>query len=184
MNKFAPSVTALVLMVGLVDAAEVRTRSSADPYSSLPSAIRTLVTRRGCRAPKFGSEGDVMSVARGSFFAPQGSSGEGRDFAVACIRKGKNEVLVFKNGNEQMLTVLGFFGGTMEACGDGSVSLVEAKDIEAEVRVGTIAIGDDSLDVAERQAPVHDGIVDGDCDGLSIVHYWTGRRWVALPGAD
>ena len=125
-----------------------------------------------------------MSVARGSFYAPQGSAGEGRDFAVACLRKGADEVLVFKNGNEQMLMVLEFFGGTNATCGDGNISLVEANDMGSVVRDGDVATGDDSLDVAERSAVVHDGIGDGDCDGTSVVHYWTGRRWVTLPGGD
>ena len=37
----------------------------------------------------------------------------------------------------------------------------------------------------ERGTPVHDGILQGEhSDGASSIFYWTGRRWVELPGGD
>lgn len=42
----------------------------------------------------------------------------------------------------------------------------------------------DSLTAAERATPVHDGIGSGDCEGLSNIYYWTGKRWVRFPGGD
>lgn len=40
------------------------------------------------------------------------------------------------------------------------------------------------LSAAERAAPLHEAIGEGDCEGLSQLLYWTGTRWVRLPGAD
>jgi hypothetical protein len=190
MNKVAPSITALVLILGLVDAAQFQPRRAVDPYATLPAAIRDVVRRRGCRPPRV-PDVDSSTVAAGWFFTPRTKDSEPPDLAVACMRKAKNEILIFKGRREKAMTVLGMWATTMSipsdstemAC-DGSISQVEASVIEAEVRDGVLALGDDSLDVEERRAPAHDGILDGDCDGVSIVHYWTGRRWVALPGGD
>jgi hypothetical protein len=41
----------------------------------------------------------------------------------------------------------------------------------------------DSLFEVERRTPRHDGIEDQDCEGVSAIHYWSGRRWIMLPGA-
>jgi hypothetical protein len=115
---------------------------------------------------------------------------EERDWAAVCIRGSVREILVFRAGHRTP-TVLDLWAqrahiavdsGT-EVC-DGSITTVSERDIASQISAGQLAKDEDTLTTAERRAPRHDGIVDGDCDGVSVVHYWTGRRWVLLPGSD
>jgi hypothetical protein len=190
MTKVAAIVTAVLFTIGSVDATHFQPSRKGDPYASLPAAIRDVVVRRGCHAPHR-PDADSVTVVSGSFFQARGNKGASRDLAVMCMRKTKNEILVFRDKREKSLTALELWSGTStipgdsgETACDGAIGLVRAAEIADDVEAGALAIGDDSLDLAERRTPPHDGIVDGDCDGVSIVHYWTGRRWVSLPGGD
>ena len=63
------------------------------------------------------------------------------------------------------------------------MSRIEPEVLAPIVRDGSLAdVG--ALDAPERRAPAHDRNLDGDCEGVSVIHYWTGRRWVILPGSD
>jgi len=66
---------------------------------------------------------------------------------------------------------------------EGAISRIEPEVLAPIVRNGSRAdVG--ALDATEPRAAAHDGILDRDCEGVSVIHYWTGRRWVILPGSD
>jgi hypothetical protein len=162
--------------------------SARDPYASLPASLRTVVVRRGCKPPQR-RDADSAAVALGAFFMPPARTQQ-RDWAIVCIHGTEREILVFRGGQPAptALTLwaqrvhVAIDSGT-EIC-DGSIARVSGADIASQIGAGQLTTGEDSLTTAERGAPAHDGIVDGDCDGVSVVHYWTGRRWVLLPGSD
>jgi hypothetical protein len=75
--------------------------------------------------------------------------------------------------------------GAVNGC-PPSIFRVAANFLAAGVAEGAI-LGDasmDTLSAGERKTPAHDGLGNGDCEGTSNVHYWTGRRWVLFPGGD
>jgi hypothetical protein len=160
-----------------------------DRIAILPAPIRDTLVARKCRVPQY--VGDTTSnVARGSFFGPSQMG-----WAVWCEVGGRSRILVFRDGvagpdelhvaaaelpdNDPRPDASGFY------C-VGGVSPVAGEHLEAIVRHGQLAeVGEDAkLTAEERAAPLHDGIIDGGCDGASNVHYWTGKRWVRLPGGD
>jgi hypothetical protein len=165
-------------------------RIHIDPYAPLPSAIHQAVLRRGCRPPRR-SDADSMAVARGHFLAPPRRGARPNDWAVACMRDTAHEVLIFHDGQASPSRVLALWArpanipndsGGVELC-EGAISRVEPEILAPIVRNGSLA-DTGTLDATERRAPAHDGILDGDCEGVSVIHYWTGRRWVILPGSD
>jgi len=63
---------------------------------------------------------------------------------------------------------------------EGAISRIDLRSLRrssAMVRSPTSA-----RSMLPSGAHLHDGIFDGDCEGVSVIHYWTGRRWVILPG--
>lgn len=160
----------------------------SDPYRALPTAIRTIVAQRGCRPPRR-SDADAFAVARGFFFASP-HSGAPNDWAVLCVRDDSAEILVFrdKKAAPELLPQWARPSRTPDDSGDapvceGAIARLTPPLLASIVRNGTLADGG-SLTAAERHAPPHDGIVDGDCEGVAVIHYWTGSRWVILPGSD
>ena len=54
---------------------------------------------------------------------------------------------------------------------EGASSRIEPEILAPIVGNGSLAdVG--AVDVTERRAPAHDRILDGDCEGVSVIHYW------------
>jgi hypothetical protein len=163
--------------------------------TQLPRAIRDTLTARGCRVlQRFRESTD--NVLRGAFFGD-----EDGDWAILCVTSRTTDgiILAFPRagGSPSELPQIGgaipdverlpdltspsqVFGcspGIHRAEPDALRKLVSDGLILAEVTT-------DSLTKAERAQRVHDGIVNSDCDGVSNVYYWSGKRWVRFPGAD
>ncbi len=63
---------------------------------------------------------------------------------------------------------------------------VPASDMKANMASSEI-IGEfrgGPLTAAERTVTAHNGLGSGDCEGLSNIYYWTGKRWVLFAGGD
>ena len=155
----------------------------------LPSALRDVVARRGCRPPRR-SDAEAFAVARGFFFASARARTVPNDWAVLCVRSDSAAILVFRNGASTPDSLPQWARSSPVADDSSGVQLCEGAIARAKppllasiVRSGTLA-DSGSLSSTERRAPAHDGIIDGDCEGVSVVHYWTGGRWVILPGSE
>jgi hypothetical protein len=160
-----------------------------DQIPFLPSQVRDTLIARGCRvSQRVGDFG--ANIARGTLY---GQSQLG--IAIWCELGGKSRMFVFQDGraapDELRLAVATLPPEDMKPDGNGlycvgGISIIKAKFIMQLVRLGKLAdVHPDSvLTREERSAPLHDGIIDGDCDGASNIHYWTGQRWVILPGGD
>ena len=162
--------------------------------TQLPGFARDTLTRRGCRVLQ--TRGDRMrNVLRGALMA-QGDS----DWAVLCARGTDGSILVFsrRGGSPAELPVI---GGPIpdvtvppkpgEIFGDGcapGINIVPASEMRSTLSGGRIINADetgvDTLPRSERRLPPHDGINSADCEGVSNIYYWTGKRWVRFPGAD
>lgn len=161
----------------------------ADPYRVLPSAVRADVAQRGCRPPRR-SDADAFAVARGFFVAAARARTLPNDWAVLCVRGDSAEILVFRGGKSAPDSLAQWArpsripddSGAVQLC-EGAIARLRPTVLASIVRDGTLA-DSGSLSTTERRAPVHDGIVDGDCEGVSVIHYWTGTRWVILPESD
>lgn len=160
-----------------------------DPYRALPAVIRATVGQRGCRPPRR-SDADAFAVARGFFFASPHSGVAPNDWAVLCVRDDSAQILVFRDKKPAPESLPQWArpsripddSGDAQVC-EGAIARLTPALLASIVRNGTLA-DSGSLTAAERHAPTHDGIVDGDCEGVAVIHYWTGSRWVILPESD
>ena len=160
-----------------------------DPYRILPGALRDVVGQRGCRPPRR-SDAETFAVARGFFFASRRGRMIPNDWAVLCVRADSGALFVFRNGSSTPDSLPQWArpsrveddSSGAQLC-EGAIARAKPPLLASVVRNGTLA-DSGSLSSTERRAPTHDGIIDGDCEGVSIVHYWTGGRWVILPGSD
>lgn len=160
--------------------------------ASLPLSARDHLEARGCRVPQYA--GDTASnVIRGNFF------GTG-DVAVGvwCVGSNLSKIFVFReriDGVAAELDVAMAGAPTIPARFNpnappgqgygciGTIATVPAIDIAPRIRAGKTAGGaEDTLTTMERATRPHDGILDGECNGAATIHYWTGARWVLLPG--
>jgi hypothetical protein len=164
-----------------------------DSLSALPAGIRDTLRQRGCRIPQYVGD-TTSSIDRGNLLGTGG-----RDWAIWCATTTRSRILVFRDGDLALVGDLATVAARPPApdvkydphadghgygC-IGGVNLIAGRYIESIVRDGTLARVDGSkLTPEERQDPVRDGILDGECDGASNIHYWTGKRWVLLPGGD
>jgi hypothetical protein len=189
-SRFGHSCAGVLLIAAGTTALAARPRApQSDPYRALPSTIRATVTQRGCRPPRR-SDADAFAVARGFFFASPRSSVAPNDWAVLCVRSDSAEILVFRDKQTvpealpqwARTSRIPDDSGSVQLC-EGAIARLTPPLLSSIVRNGTLA-DSGSLNAAERRAPTHDGIVDGDCEGVAVIHYWIGSRWVILPGSD
>ena len=161
--------------------------------SFLPMAVRDTLERRGCLIPQ--DRGDsTRNTAQGAFFEPGGN-----DWAVLCARGDTGQLLVFRGGAgapaAALPTILAGVPNLSrlpnpfaETGGYGCLGSIYHEGPQSArkwvVTGVTAELEHTELTAEERRMPVHDAIGDGDCEGLSNLHYWTGKRWVRLPGAD
>jgi hypothetical protein len=165
---------------------------------NLPSAVRRELEQRGCLVPLYreGAPETVLAV-RGAFYA----AGLRNDWAIACSREGaagrRTTILAFAESRGFQADSVAF--GSRDSFGE---SMPREDDEEPpkpryfsfEISLGEMPNGtlDDELKSEtaftdrftpwERRQPLHDGISFE--AGASMSYYWTGKRWVTLPGAD
>ena len=161
--------------------------------TQLPSPVRDTLGARGCSVlQRRGRTTD--NVVRGAFYDDSGG-----DWAVLCARRSDGTILVFssRGGSPAELVNVGGRIPDVNAlpkpddyfiygCAP-SIDLVHSSGRRRPLPGGEVMIDDDSTDTltkAERLHLANDGINSADCEGVSNVYYWTGRRWVRFPGAD
>ena len=162
---------------------------SPDRLTMLPAQIRDTLAARRCRVPQYVGD-DTSNVVRGTFYGPVQMG-----WAVWCEFRWRSRILVFRDGaaapDELPIAAAELPGDDPKPDSTGvycvgGVSLTPAGVLGTIVNHGKLADVDEDAKLSdeERAAPVHDGILDGGCDGASNIHYWTGSRWVRLPGGD
>lgn len=179
-----------LLTTAHLDEQTLRRAALIDPgtLTKLPVELRDTLTNRGCRVPQ-DPPSDTYNLAHGSFFAPNGN-----DWAVFCVWSDSGRIFVFRDGGGAPVVVLrpinvvapdlvhlpdpfpmagGPFGCTGVLFTEAAVGRWVSKGVRA-------AAG--QLTAEERAAPLHDAIGDAACEKLSSFHYWTGKRWIELPG--
>jgi hypothetical protein len=162
--------------------------------TQVPEAIRDTLKARGCRVLQ--SRGQSSDNAlHGALF---GTGGD--DWVFLCATRSADAVILVFPGVGGTPTDLPNIGGAIpdvdalpEPDNAGRIygcaprtGLVPAEMMKLLVHTGRLVteVGVDTLSASERRLTVHDGIVSSDCEGVSNVHYWTGRRWVRFAGAD
>ena len=160
--------------------------------TQLPDAVRDSLVVRGCTVLQ--ARDDLKrNVVSGAFFGT-----EGRDWAVLCVVRGEGKILVFPHGGAPAsLTVMGPAVPDPERLPDlessfarygcaPSIFRVPASAMKESVTIGEITgeFRGGRLTAAERKVAVHDGLGSGDCEGVSNLYYWTGKRWVLFAGGD
>jgi hypothetical protein len=165
----------------------------------VPELVRTKLGARHCLIP-IGEQGDEgrPSVIRGAFYRTRDPG----DWAILCSRPANGEarrstLIVFGESNGWRADSVGV---TMP---DHPFPVFSAEDssrtdhgLDWSIAVAGVALIPRALRECpqrmpecpthdERRAAMHDGILQGErSDGATTIFYWTGRRWVELPGGD
>ena len=179
-----------------ISEADLRRPVMAEPGSIgvLPAAVQDTLSKRGCRIPQWPGE-TARNVAHGAFFGA-GSD----DWAVLCAIGDTGRILVFHGNAGAPATTLRPRLASLPqlhrlpdpfaipGASFGCVGAIFTVDTAA-VRSALGSAMDEEQNAAplsamERKASLHEAIGEGDCEGLSQLLYWTGTRWVRLPGAD
>ena len=158
----------------------------------MPAGLQTALTLRGCLVPEppaglpRDSAGTAMlagTIARAALLGPRS-----REWVVVCAHGEEREMLVYPDSvtpTREPVAVRRFFFRDEGDDGCEAWFRVVGPTYTAErLADGILSDVDATLTAAERAQPPHDGLVDDACDGASVIHYWTGTRWVLLPGAD
>lgn len=159
----------------------------------LPPFVRDSLVARRCRVLQRRGHPNE-NVLRGAFLDP----GDG-DWAALCVRSTEGTILVFsrQGGRPAELPNIGGPIPDVNAlprpedpfiygCAPG-IDVAPRLDLKSASSVESMRdddTGPDTLSRSERQVPAHDGINSADCEGTSNIYFWTGRRWIRLPGAD
>lgn len=151
--------------------------------TALPAHIRDTLKARGCQVVQETGKRET-NVVRGAFFGP-----DVHGWAVWCAINDTSRLVIFQDGQTAPADVLWPFlaarpDTTHRPPGypycTGAIGRTPARELEKHLRAGRLGDPRDSaLSPEERNAPVHDGISDSDCE-LQVFRYWTGKRWVSL----
>jgi hypothetical protein len=146
-------------------------------FPSLPMPIRRDLERRGCTIPQPLTARRPSNVISGHFTSPDKA-----DWAVLCSISQASSILVFPGGSVLAAEELARHSdsaflqvvGPYDSVGySRAIVTANAEYIRAHAR------GDG------RVARVtHEGINDRFVEKGSSVWYWSGGRWLELPGAD
>lgn len=154
------------------------TRLAPSEFPNLPNNLIRELQRRGCTVPQPPRTKTRENVFRGEFAKPGQV-----DWAVLCSRNLVSTILVFWDGSEK---------------NPGEVA--ESADIDFLQEIGNDEIGfsreintlgrKDILKYYEalggpKPPPIdHQGIEDAFAGKASVVHFFYGRKWLKLSGAD
>jgi hypothetical protein len=170
----------LVVAVATAEQADVTTvRLKPAAFVDLSPQIRQSLERRGCVVPQSYSSTTPHNVIRGRF-----TSRIELDIAVLCSRNGVSSILVFRGGSAATVTELA------ERPDADFLQVVSPGGLVGYSRALATADTDYIRAHQRRQEgstvplPDHDGINDIFVEKASVVWYWSGERWLQLPGAD
>ena len=180
----------LMLAIAKLDEQLLRRPAFVAPaaLTTLPAEVRDTLTQRGCHVPQDPPRANG-NVAYGSFFTPNS-----KDWAVFCVWSDSGRIFVFRDGAGAPAAVLGpiyvvapdtlhlpdpfpMAGGPFGCTGAIFAEPAVGRWVSKGVREMAGALTAD-----ERVASLHDAIGDAACEKLSGFHYWTGKRWIELPG--
>jgi hypothetical protein len=159
------------------DANTVRLPPSAFP--DLPAPVRADLARRGCTVPQtFLRRGAPQNVIRGRFLSP-----EPTDVAVLCSRSRRSVILVYRGGVVPAIAELAglpdaMFLQVVDATGGIGFSRLLTAAAPGHIRGHAARVS------GPHPAVDHDGIEDYFLEKSSSILYWSGRKWLELPGAD
>ncbi len=146
-------------------------------FTSLPHAITGELERRGCTIPQTWDDQRPHNVERGHFL-----SSKATDWIVLCSTKGKSSILVFRSGAQKPIA-------RIQECGD-AVYLQGTLPGRAGFSRRIRAIYPEDIrgycKLWQHDCPAitHDGIEDIFEDKASSILYFSGTKWLTLPGAD
>jgi hypothetical protein len=166
--------------------------------ASVPVTVRTQLEARQCLIPiAHAGTGATPAVIRGAFHRI-----EDQDWAILCSRSAdgkarRSTLFVFGKIHGWRADSVGasmrdrpFPGFTAADSAlphhalDWLVSVANRSLIPEALRSCPQSVPECPTQ-GERRAPLHDGILQGErSDGATSIYYWTGRRWVELPGGD
>lgn len=153
-------------------------RLSASEFPELPEPIAEQLDAKGCLIPQTGILTTPTNVVSGEFLEAGKSS-----WAVLCSVDGFASIHVFDHAND-LVAELGSRPDRSRIRDGQEVDYTRNVDRASPdyIRSHYEAYGDEeSEDLPEM---LHDGIDDGVMEKGSSIHYFTGTRWIRLPGAD
>src|SRR4029453_7667324 len=146
-------------------------------FAGLPMAIRRDLERRGCTIPQPFTARRPSNVISGRFTSPSRT-----DWAVLCSISQVSSILVFRGGSALAAEEFARHSDStfLQVVGSGdtvgysrTIVTANAEYIRAHAR------GD-----VRMPRVTHEGINDLFIEKGSSVWYWSGGRWLELPGAD
>jgi hypothetical protein len=179
---------------GTADSVAAYIAAAAVP--DLPSEVRRQLDQKGCQVPLFrGGDSSTAMATRGAFYAV----GPRTDWVVACSRakdtRRSTTIFAFAQANAfkaDSVDSIGFDG--FEQFSGNEDEPRKPRYFDVQISLGKMPKGTlgeefksgptmgDEFTPWERRQPLHDAIqLDA---GASMFYYWTGKRWLTLPGAD
>lgn len=154
----------------------VRLRPAAFPQ--LPADVARELNRRGCRIPQNAYEKKPHNVITGEF-----ARGGQTDWAVLCSVRGVSSILVFWNGKADKPAAVAPLRDDwfVQSMGGGQWGF--SRGISA-VGKDYILAHNSNIGVPLTRRIDHQGINDAFIEKASSIHYYYGRKWLELPGAD
>ncbi len=145
-------------------------------FPSLPTAIRQDLEKRKCTIPQAHTARRPGNVISGRF-----TSVAQTDWAVLCSIKRASSILVFRGGSVVSVEELASHSDLtfLQVVGPGVVGY--SREIVAATAEYIRAHGRGD---ARLPRVTHEGINDLFVEKGSSVWYWSGGRWLELPGAD
>lgn len=144
----------------------------------VPRAVAEELTRRGCTIPQEAFSKERTNVIHGAFARPGQT-----DWAVLCSIRGTSSILVFWNGSPDKPGELAAAKDRNYIQGMENGRLVFSRGIGP---VGGAFILEHFRAYGGPTPPPidHEGIDDAFLGKASVVHYFSGGRWLELTGAD
>ena len=153
-------------------------RLSPSSYTGLPRPIARFLLRHGYTIPQAYDYKGQHNVVRGRF-----NNDRSTDWAILASRDGSSQILVFWSGSPARVTRL-------RRKPDANFLQSYGGDIIGYSRVISVANRKDILFWhrefgGPKPPPIrHDGIDDAFSGKASGIHYFDGKRWHQLQGAD
>ena len=147
-------------------------------YPSLPAAVASELTRRGCLIPQTFEAFGPENVIHGSFERAGAS-----DWAVLCSVRGTVSLLVFFEGKADSPAVLATAAETDRLGANatsGRLGFDWGIDDATPERVHEAQAG------MQRRPPRldHDAIADSIINGATVYHFYTGEAWKLVDTSD
>jgi hypothetical protein len=146
-------------------------------FPGLPEAVTAELSRRGCKIPQATGVKGPNNVVSGEFVR-RGETA----WAVLCTVRGTTSVLVFSPGAKSRPAVVGRLGENIHTQKQPDGSYVYARALWRADRKYILERNAGNPELP--RAIDHHGVNDYFLEKASTVHYFNGRRWLELRGAD